>query len=380
MMLEGPLGTPRSLTIEVLDRTAQIDQAEWDALCQAHPLCRYRWLRLAGAVLLDFNPRYVLLRRNGRLEAAAACTVRHQFMLSAYLPGRLLQAVAGRFLARYPSLSCEIPVSFASGLLMRPGCDPDDVVPPLLWTMQDLAAQERAAFVWLANLDAQKAAWLGQHQLPYHLVPMLPETCLTISWPTFEDYQASRSSKKRRELRRMCRRAQEAGISVKAHRLSPQTEPLLGQLVGNLLHRYGQENLYAPDLFSQAKAVFGDDMSLLVAQRAGAIVACVALLRSGDVLLPKWMGMDYRHTENTYTYHLLLAEAVAQAIEMGVRYFQAGPTTYEVKKLLGAVLEARYLALAARHRGLHRLLGWGLALAGKSVAPAAIDGPASRLT
>jgi predicted N-acyltransferase len=361
-----------TLTVGVLDRTDRLDQAEWDELCADRPLAGYRWLRLAEAVLIDFNPRYLQLRCNGRLEAAAVCVIQRQFHLSAYLPSRFLQAIAGRFLARFSSLSCEIPFSFSPGLLVRPGCDPDRLIPPLLEAMEDLAARERAFFVKLSNLSSHDAARLVRYRPGYHVVSMLADTYLPISWPTFEDYQASRPAKKRRELRRVCRRAQEAGMAVEPHRLSPETEPRLRELVRNLIQRHDQKDWYVPDFFSRTRDVLGEDFSLLVARREGEIVACVALLRSKDELFPKWLGMSYEHTENTYTYHLFMAEIVARAIEMGVRRLWTGPTTYEVKKLLGTVFEARCLVLAARNRLFHRPIGWGLALWGKLMDSAAI--------
>jgi hypothetical protein len=124
-----------------------------------------------------------------------------------------------------------------------------------------------------------------------------------------------------------------------------------------------------PDLFSQAIKVLGEDFTLLVARQEGEITACLALLRSGDDLILKWPGLNYDRTLGTFTYHLIMTESIPKAIEMGVRRLQPGATTYPVKKLMGAVLEDRFLALAMRGPLLHWLMGLSLTLLGKRVIP-----------
>jgi predicted N-acyltransferase len=361
--------TDRDLKIEITNQLDRIDREEWDELCENRPFADHRWLHLTETTRPDLKPHYLQIRRRGRLEAGAVCAAQRQLDLSAYLSNRLLLTAAGRFLTQFPPLSCELFLSRQSGLLVRPGCDADRLIPPLLKAMSDLAARERASLVGLFNLSANDAAWRTLRQARCHSVRLLPDTCLPISWPTFEDYLNNFPSKKRRELRRMRRRASEAGVTVETLAPSPATEPLLRQLVSNVLRRHGQRDPYAPDLFSRAAKALEKDFTLLVARQEKELVACLALLRSKNDLLLKWAGLDYDRTWNTFTYHLLATESISHAIEMGVRCLWLGATAYQIKKLMGGIQEDRFLALAAQPRPLHRLIGLALTLSGKRAAP-----------
>jgi predicted N-acyltransferase len=355
----------RAYTVEVVNRIDGVDAKEWDALCQARPTVSHRWLRLTEAAIADPQPRYLQLRQGGQLVAAAVCSLPRRARLPPWGPNGVSRALARRLPARFRPLRCEIPISFEAGLLTRRDCDASHLIPPLLKAIGCLARRERTLFIRAGYLSAEDESWPGLRAAGYHRVHVLPEAYLEISRPTIEAYQASLPSRKRRELRRYLRRAKEAGVSVETICPSPDNEPLLRELVHNVFSRHRQHDFYAPDLFSRAKAVLGDDFTLLEARRDGQVVACIALLRNKDVLLPRFMGLDYRRTIGTFTYHALLAESVSKAIELGVRSVRFGPTVYEIKRDLGALLHDRFTAIATGDRLLNTFLGVGLGLTGK---------------
>ncbi len=358
-------------SIEVASRIDRVDPEEWDGLCAGRPFSGHRWLRLGEEVMLDYEPRYLLLRREGRLEAGAVCAVQRHFHLSAYLTNRHLRAAVGGLLARFPLLRCGVPISFQPGLLVRPGV-PFSLVSALLQGIWDLAAEERAPWIGLYDLGVDDGAWPALHAAGYHVVKLLPDACLELSQPSFEEHLARLSTKNRHELRRQRRRALEAGVKIDLFQLSPDNEARVRQLVSNVLYRHDQPDFYQPDLFSRALALLGDDMTLMAGWQGEHLVACGALLHDGDDLLLKWLGLDYSRTWNAHTYHLIMTELVAHAFQLGVRRVRCGPTAYEVKERMGAALEEHCLALAMRGRLFHELLGLFLTLAGKRIVPGAL--------
>jgi predicted N-acyltransferase len=144
----------------------------------------------------------------------------------------------------------------------------------------------------------------------------------------------------------MRRRADRDDISVGHQALSMDLAPRLRQLIQNVLDRHAAAERYAPDLLPQAVRHFGDDLHVLVAKRSGEPVGCAVMLRSGDELLAKWIGLDYRRTWDTATYHLLLVESIALAIQLGVARLRLGATAIGTKRQFGVLNEERLTAIA----------------------------------
>jgi predicted N-acyltransferase len=224
----------------------------------------------------------------------------------------------------------------------------------LLAAIGDLAAREHASFSRVDYLPGDDPAWHALAGCDYRRLEMWAETSLEIGWPSFQDYLAQLPSRKRKQLVHMRRRAEQEGVVVERLPPSTATAPRLAHLVGNVLARHHEQERFAPDLFVRAAAILGDDLVLLGARQHGEIVGCAALLRSGDEITAKWLGLDYSRTWNTGTYHRLLLECVAQAIALGARRLRMGATAYETKQHFGVVTAERYGALAMTNRALNR--------------------------
>lgn len=359
--------------VEVAGRIDRIDPSDWDALCEGRSFVDHRWQRLREAVYARYQPYYVQLRRRGRLEAAAVCTVARGFALPNSIPNPLLRAAWRRLLASSRPLRCGAFDSCQPALLTRPGCDVDHLSARLLEAIGHLAKQQRTPAVAVINLSPRDRAWRALRAGGYRAVRVRPNTYLDLLWPTFASYEAGLPSKKRRELRRYRRRAHEVGVTVDSLAPAAEAEPLLRRLVRDVFERHAAPDPHVPDLFSRARSVLGDDFSVLVARQGQRLIGCMALLRCADELTVEWLGLDYGRTRGTYTYHSLLIESVAKAIEMGVRRVWFGDTVYDLKRDVGASLEDRSAAVAIRNPVLNRFLGPGLALMGvRAPGPLAI--------
>jgi predicted N-acyltransferase len=353
-------------TVEVVHSIEQVDQRAWDALRGARPFADHRWLRLTEAVLIEHSPRYILLCRDGSLVAGAVCSLRRRF------ENPLLQRRAGWLARRSPCLRCTIPVALDPGLMLPSGGDHDGLVAGLLAAIGDLAAREHASFSRVDYLRGDDPAWYALTRRGYRRLEMWAETSLEIGWPSFQDYLAQLPSRKRKQLVRMQRRAEQEEIVVERLQPSTATAPRLAHLVGTVLARHHEQERFAPDLFVRAAAILGDDLVLLGARQHGEIIGCAALLRSGDEITAKWLGLDYSRTQDTGTYHRLLLECVAQAIALGVRRLRLGATAYETKQHFGVVTAERHGALAMTNPALNRAAGVALRITERhSAMPAA---------
>ncbi|GAA0966474.1 hypothetical protein GCM10009555_008450 [Acrocarpospora macrocephala] len=330
---------------EVLDTITSVDPAEWDALGEVGDFTGHRWLRLAERVLAGHRPRYLLLRRRGRLVAAAACTLEQR------LQNPALEARFGWVLRRTPYLHVGVPMMSKAGLLAQGG-----ELAALCRELRALTRRERAPFSVIDHLPVGHPAWSGLDGC--HALAMAPETRMDVEWSSFEEYLGSLPRKRRQEVRRVARRSLGEGITVRP--LAERGDPRLDRLVGDVVQRHHGIHRFVPGLFEEAAAVLGDDLTVLAAYRHGELAGCVALLRDGDDLSAKWIGRDYGLTEGTSAYHALVAACVRTAIALGVRRVHFGASAYETKKQFGVCQEPRGGLLAMRSPILNRCVGWPL--------------------
>jgi predicted N-acyltransferase len=327
------------LTIQVLDSIDQVAPAEWDELGSLRAFADHRWLRFAERVLIGHQPRYIVLRREGRLEAGAVCSVEHRF------ENRALQRHAAWLLRRFPCIRCAVPASYQPGILTRPDADEARLIPSVLGAVRQLARRERALFTTVSHLAPETATWSALRAAGCRPLSRWSGTTLPIAWSSFDEYLTGQSRSHRRTIVRTRRAAEQDGIVVRHRPGMPADATVLWRLIQNVMERHRALETYAPDLLSRAAAIFGDDLHLLVAEQAGECIGCVVAVRSGNDLLAKWIGLDYDRTRDTATYRLLLAETVALAIELGVERLWLGATALETKRQFGVTVEERLNAV-----------------------------------
>src|SRR4051794_26324976 len=162
-------------TVEVHTTINDIDPAEWDSLCAGRTFVQHRWLRLAETVAADHHPRYLLVRREGRLVAAATGT------LERHLQNATLQARLGWVVRRSPFLLVGVPITASDGLLVADQTD----LGMLLRCVLSFVRRQRYPFCIVDHLPAAHPALAAQRG--YQPLAWLPETRLDLTWATFED-------------------------------------------------------------------------------------------------------------------------------------------------------------------------------------------------
>jgi predicted N-acyltransferase len=327
--------------LALLSTIEEIASAEWDALCGTRPFVDHRWLQFVERVLVNRQPRYVVLRRAGQLQAAAVCSVERRF------ENPTLQRRAGWVLRRLPCVRCGVPIASECGLVFRASGDATRLVPGLLHGVRRLAMREHALFTTVGHVSRTHTTWPLLEAAGCTQLSRWWNTILSIEWSSFEDYLASRPGHDRREISRMRRRAERDSITVDDQPVLPRELPGLWKLVKNVQRRHAAPELYNADVLEHAVRMLGQDVHVLVARRSGDVIGCVVLIRDHDELLAKWVGLDYERTWNTATYYMLLVETVALAIKLGVRRLRLGATAYGTKQQFGVVTEERVNAIVA---------------------------------
>ncbi|HEX6873735.1 MAG TPA: GNAT family N-acetyltransferase [Micromonosporaceae bacterium] len=336
-------------TVDVVTTISAVAPEEWNALCHDRAFLQYRWLRLAELVLAGHQPRYLLVRRRGTLVAAAVGSLERR------LQNPMLEARLGWLVRRSPFLLVAAPMTATSGLVVGDGVEQQAQRGALLDAVRDFVQQERSPFCIIDHLPERDPA------IPvprgYCRLKWLPDTRLDLSWASFEDYLADLPRKKRQEIRRIQRRAEHEGIVVKPLAPTADLSPTLDRLVAEVVRHHGGTRHYAPELFVTAAEALGDDLTVLGAHRHGRLAGCVALLRSGEEAVVRWIGRDYEHTTGTSIYHALVTACVRHAIVTGVRRLHFGGAAYATKQQFGVSLEPRTRLFAARSAAVTWLMG-----------------------
>ncbi|MBN2006517.1 MAG: GNAT family N-acetyltransferase [Anaerolineae bacterium] len=318
-------------------------------MCQHHVFAEHRWQRLAEAIINDYESRYVLLRQDGKLCAAAVCSIERHFY------SRLLETMAGPLLRVFPCMRCVLPLAANSGIIVHP--DYTQCLPVLLDAVHELARRERISFYTIDNLYDNDPTWAHLQDRGYHRMPMLEEIYLDIEWPTFDEYLATLPKKKRNEYRRTGRALEAQGIEMRVIHPTPENQPHLTQLVNNVFVHHNEPVTYREDFPLRAQDIMDGNMCFYGAYQGDDIIACAAFLRSGGAGSLKCMGLAYERTMDTGAYYQIVAEGIRQAIEWKVSRLYIGATAYQTKRHFAPVRETRDGAMMVCNRPLHWMLG-----------------------
>lgn len=339
------------LTTEILHTIEQVSPAEWDVLTQGQAFGGWQWLRATEALLLDYQPRYVLLRREGQLRAAAVCSLQKHFH------SRLMQTTMGWFLARFPSMRCDVPISYTPGLFLSAQESLDSLFPALLQAVETLLKKERILFYSYDHLAPGGASWAYLQAHDYHRIDHVLAAMLEVRWHSFEEYLASLpAAEKEKYLQGQSQLAQQ-GITVRL--VDPQVEDLSGwqELIHHSIYRYMRRRLYCDDVLLQASKLLGTDFKFVVAHQNGKGIGCLALLCSGEEWLGRWLAVDDEHLTDNEVYYGMVAEGIRQGILAGARRLDLGGLDYVSRQRFGLSGEKRVGAIAVRNRLFHWVAG-----------------------
>jgi predicted N-acyltransferase len=339
------------VTTEIFKTIDQVDPSEWDRLVEGRPFADRHWLQVTEALLLDHQPRYVLLRQDGRLEAGAVCSIQRRFH------SRVLQAALGWLPRHFPSLRCDMPIYNGTGLFFADPGQFDKLFPELLDGLQTLFRQERILFYSFDHLLPADPAWAFLQARGHHRIDHMLDARLEIHWTSFEDYLKSLPQEEYEKHVQIRAGLASQGITIEAVDPLAEDPAVLDRLWSGQARREREPHMYDSDLFPKVFSLMGKDLKLIVARQEGRIVGCVFMLHNCNDWFVKWHGLDLAATANTGTHQGMLAECIHQAILAGGRQIRLGLIEDRTIKLLGATAERRIGATAVRSRPLHWLAG-----------------------
>jgi predicted N-acyltransferase len=151
---------------------------------------------------------------------------------------------------------------------------------------------------------------------------------------TIEDYWGRLRGSRRRDLRRLARRAAERGVEISWDHSPERVDEFAGLLQAICDHK-GSPTSYPPEHLHALFAELGPSLRLLSLRLDDRMLGAFVLLQFEDALNAWIAGLDYERSRDFGTYYLLFQEVVTHAIEQGISRVEAGRGGYPNKISLG---------------------------------------------
>lgn len=337
----------------VVHRTVGALDADWDAFCAHHPFAGRRWLSITENSFRDYEPRYVVVRSRGRIVAGAVVARQRHFNTSAYVSNDRLLPLARRLLHLAPPISVQVAPYGVAGVIAAAGAS-TGATSLVLDTIHQIARRDLAPFVGFNALESHDPVLAAAG---YSFWPVGPDAVIDLTADSFAEFEQALPKKYREEIRRVRNRARRAGVEIDITDITTAPGRDIERLMLGVTEHHRNRSTYRPGLVERAAAhLDADHHRTIVGRLDGCAVATVSVFKDGPVGVLRWMGLDYPRATPAHAYHLVMTEAVGQAIDLGVRRLVLGATSYVLKKKLGAHLEDRFIGARPTSRTLGRLV------------------------
>lgn len=335
-------------------------RAEWDRLFPGDLEDWSYYRAIERSRLAGFEWLYFGVREKGELVAVVPAFVT-DYRLDTTLTGplrRVTQAITRVFprLLRQRLLSLGSPVGEVCHLGFAAGVDRAGqarLLSVLFSEVENYA--RRNGISMLAAKDATMAqddlwtAAAAAHGLRRQ--PSLPTALLDIRFDSLDGYLATLSHATRKDLRRKLKAS--AAIRV-------EWRESIDDIIGDVMRLYHETLAHAALTFEELTPDFFTGVLHELGPRAGCatywlgdrLVAFNLVLHDGEVLLDKFLGMDYAFARRYNLYYLTWLQNIRYCVEHGLKRYQAGQGLHREKLRLGCRLSANWLWYRHRNRVL----------------------------
>ncbi len=325
--------TDDALRFRVIDAIGSIPERAWDALLDdaCTPFQKHRWLHameLEGCAVeaTGWHPRHLTLWRGATLVAAAPAYLREDSQGEFVFDHGWANAAQRAGIRYYPKLVLAVPFTPATGrrVLVAPGEDRAALGRAIFEGAVALARAERLSSIHVlfptrAEAELAEAAGAMTRQgVQYHWENQ--------GYRDYDEFLARFDSKRRSQLRREARAADEQGITLRTRRgaaLGEADAALAYQLYLSTVEKFSWGRRYLNEgFFRRVLREFGEHIELVEAREGDAVVAGAINVASATHLYGRYWGCfeerPFLHFNVCY-YH-----SIRDCIARGVQRFEGG--------------------------------------------------------
>jgi hypothetical protein len=319
--------------VEFLTSLENISSAEWNVVSGTdYPFLRHEFLwglEQTGCVTAEtgWQPCHIIIREeHGEAIGLLPLYLKSHSYGEYVFDWSWADAWQRNGLEYYPKLVSAIPFTPATGprLCISPAYSGDDIWPVVINAIKNLAKQRQLSSWHLLFPEEGEAAKLVHEGL--HLRTATQFHWYNDGFSCFDDFLATFSSRKRKNLKKERKRVNEQGFQFQTLTGSEITEARWTQFYHFYQHTYAKRSGHGGYLrkafFTQTAASMGEQVILILAHLDTEPVAGALFFRSKDTLYGRYWGCireyDYLHFEACYY------RGIEYCIDNGLKKFDPG--------------------------------------------------------
>ena len=324
-----------AITIDLLSSLSQIDAGDWDACAcpedgrPRDPFTTYRFLdalEQSGSVGpgSGWQPRYLVARNDAQVIAVAPMYAKGHSQGEYIFDHNWAHAYENAGGEYYPKLQIAAPFTPATGrrFLTRPGWEAVGISALIQGAVQIAADNDLSSLhVTFCTEDeaiaGEKIGLMRRASQQFHWV--------NDGYATFDDFLASLSSRKRKNIRKERDRAQNFGgeiVALTGDAIRPEHWDAFWRFYQDTGARKWGTPYLTRDFFDRAQATMADDMLLCLALRDGVPVAGALNFIGAETLYGRYWGCVEDHP--CLHFELCYYQAIDYAIAHGFGRVEAG--------------------------------------------------------
>ncbi len=182
-----------------------------------------------------------------------------------------------------------------------------------------------------------------------------PNALIELTWKSADDYIASMKSYYRSKLLKHLRRNEDRALSWQLTKDFYQMSQDLARqwmLVHNKANHIHREVLNSK-FYQSIDVAFPEESMVLLLYDGDQLIGHALLLMDGDTL--RWLYIGRNNTENDSLYMLMMYKIIDVGISLNAKKIDCGPTTYSIKRDMGAKIEDLSYAFKLKSALLNRL-------------------------
>jgi multidrug transporter EmrE-like cation transporter len=179
--------------------------------------------------------------------------------------------------------------------------------------------------------------------------PSLPTASLDIRFDSLDGYLATLSHATRKDLRRKLKASTAIRVEWREN-IDDIIDDVMRLYRATLAHAALTFEELTPEFFTGVLRDLGPRARCATYWLDGRLVAFNLVLHDGEVLLDKFLGMDYAFARRYNLYYLTWLTNVAYCVEHGLKRYQSGQGLHREKLRLGSRLSANWLWYRHRNR------------------------------
>lgn len=318
-------------TVSVCTRIDAVAAVDWNALADAgSPFLRHEFLvalERNGCVGGDtgWHPSHLLLREGERLIGGAPAYLKLHSHGEFVFDWSWAEAYQRAGMEYYPKLVFAVPFTPATGprLLCADDVDHEAVLDALVSAGIEYARRVKASSAhWLFPNDAQMVELQRRG--------LLRRSGCQFHWHNpgygkFDDYLASLTSKRRKQVRKERREAAAAPVDIRlqiASSIAAQEWEAYHALYSSTYERKWGFPTLTPGFFRELARTMPDSLMLASAHRSGRMIAGAHFLCGNDTLYGRNWGCSEFHP--SLHFELCYYRAIEFCIDRGISRFEAG--------------------------------------------------------